>query len=104
MSEQAALQFGIDPVMAAVLGMLSGIGGGILRDILAGEVPTILRADLYAVAALAAGGIVSLGQVVDAPSHGTMLLGAATCIFLRMMAIYRGWHVPAARSRADGNP
>ena len=51
---QKALHYGIDPVMAAALGMVSGIGGGIMRDVLAGEVPIVLRADLYALAALAA--------------------------------------------------
>src|SRR3954447_817624 len=55
---QKALQYGINPVMAAVLGMVSGIGGGMMRDLLAGDVPTVLRADLYALAALAAAGIV----------------------------------------------
>ena len=100
---QKALQHGIDPVMAAALGMVSGIGGGIMRDILAGDVPTVLRADLYALAALAAAGIVSLGQVLGARPLYPMLLGAAACVFLRMMAIYRGWRVPVAHWRADGN-
>ena len=98
---QKALQHGIDPVMAAVLGMVSGIGGGIMRDVLAGDVPTVLRADLYALAALAAAGIVSLGRVLDAGPLPPMLLGAAACVFLRMMAIHRGWRVPVARWRAD---
>ena len=100
---QKALSHGIDPVMAAVLGMVSGIGGGILRDILAGDVPTVLRADLYALAALAGAGIVSLGRVLDARPLYPMLLGATACVFLRMMAIYRGWRVPVAEWRADGN-
>jgi uncharacterized membrane protein YeiH len=39
--------------MAAVLGMISGIGGGMVRDVLTAQVPTVLRADIYAVAALA---------------------------------------------------
>ncbi len=100
---QKALHYGIDPVMAAVLGMVSGIGGGIMRDVLAGDVPTVLRADLYAVAALAAAGIVSLGQVLDVRPLYPMLLGAAACVFLRLMAIYRGWRVPVAPWRADGS-
>ncbi len=98
---QKALHYGINPVMAAVLGMVSGIGGGILRDVLAGDVPTVLRADLYALAALAAAGIVSLGQMLGAPPLYPMLLGAAACIFLRIMAIYRGWRVPVANWRPD---
>lgn len=93
---QKAIQYRIDPVMAAVLGMVSGIGGGMMRDVLAGDVPTVLRADLYALAALAAAGIVALGQTVGAPSAYTMLLGAGACVFMRMMAIYRGWRLPVA--------
>jgi uncharacterized membrane protein YeiH len=94
---QKALDHGIDPVMAAVLGMVSGIGGGMMRDVLAGDVPTVLRADLYALAALAAAGIVSFGHVLGGPPLYPTLLGAAACVFLRMMAIYRGWRVPVAR-------
>lgn len=52
---QKALAAGLNPAMAAVMGMLSGIGGGILRDILVNETPSVLRADLYAVAGLSAG-------------------------------------------------
>ena len=42
---QKAFTFGLNPVMAALLGMLTGIGGGMLRDVLLAEVPTVLRAD-----------------------------------------------------------
>lgn len=98
---QKSLHHGIDPVMSAVLGMVSGIGGGIMRDVLAGEVPSVLRSDLYALAALAAAGPVCLGHVLGAPPLPAMLLGAAACLFLRLMALYRGWRVPAARWTED---
>lgn len=98
---QKALAYGIDPVMAAVLGMVSGIGGGMVRDVLAGEVPFVLRTDLYAVAALAAGAIVALGSVLGAPPAWTMLLGAAFCIFLRVMALFHGWRAPVSRWSGD---
>ena len=91
---QKALAYGIDPVMAAVLGMISGIGGGMVRDVLAGEVPFVLRTDLYAVAALAAGAIVALGSALGAPPAWAMLLGASFCIFLRIMALFHGWRAP----------
>ena len=94
---QKAISYGINPVMAAVLGMISGIGGGMTRDVLARQVPFVLREDLYAIAALAAGGIVSAGSVLGLPPLGPMLFGAAVCIFLRMMAIFFDWHVPSAR-------
>jgi uncharacterized membrane protein YeiH len=48
---QKALAYGLHPVMAALLGVLTGIGGGMTRDVLLAEIPTVLRADLYAVAA-----------------------------------------------------
>jgi uncharacterized membrane protein YeiH len=98
---QKALAYGIDPVMAAVLGMISGIGGGMVRDVLAGEVPFVLRTDLYAVAALATGTIVTLGNVLGAPPAWAMLLGAAFCIFLRIMALFHGWRAPLSRWSGD---
>jgi uncharacterized membrane protein YeiH len=52
---------------------------------------------LYAIAALAAGAIVSIGNVLGLAPLGPMLLGAAVCIFLRMMAIFFGWRAPIAR-------
>lgn len=98
---QKALSYGINPVMAAALGMLSGIGGGMVRDVLAREVPFVLKADLYALAALAAGGIVALGDAIGSDPPYPMLAGFAVCIFLRLMAIYRGWQAPAARWTND---
>ena len=98
---EKALAHGVQPGMAAVLGMISGIGGGMVRDVLAREVPAVLRADIYALAALAAAGIVALGHVLGVPPLYSMSLGAAVCIVLRMMAIYRGWRAPVARWGAD---
>ena len=76
---EKALAAGLNPLMAAALGMLTGIGGGILRDILLAQVPLVLRADLYAVAALAGAVIVSLGSMLDLPSTMTAVTGAALC-------------------------
>jgi uncharacterized membrane protein YeiH len=93
---QKALTAGLNPAMAALMGMLTGIGGGMLRDVLVNETPTVLRADLYAVAALAAGVVVVVGHVLDFPSFAVMIVGALLCFWLRVMAILRGWHLPLA--------
>ena len=98
---QKAVDHGINPLMAAILGMMTGIGGGMARDVLAGEVPFVLRADLYALAALAGGAIVSVGTIMGVKPTYPMLLGAAVCIFLRLMAIYYHWRAPVARRRDD---
>jgi uncharacterized membrane protein YeiH len=47
-----ALDFGVGPAQAILLGAITGIGGGILRDVLLREIPTVLRHDLYAIPAL----------------------------------------------------
>jgi uncharacterized membrane protein YeiH len=94
---QKALAYGLSPVMAAVLGMITCIGGGVARDLLTLQVPMVLRAELYAVAALAGAGSVSLGFWLGLPAQPVSLVGAALCLFLRLMSIYRGWRLPIAR-------
>src|SRR5665213_1127790 len=74
---QKALDHGINPLMAAILGMLTGIGGGMTRDVLAGNIPFVLRADLYAVAALAGGAIVAIGTLLGVQPAYPMLVGGA---------------------------
>lgn len=93
---QKALAHGLNPPMAALLGMLTGVGGGILRDVLVTEIPAVLRADLYAVAALAGAAIVVAGSLFDLPPTASTLAGAAVCFGLRFMAIRHGWHLPRA--------
>ena len=82
--------------MAALLGMLTGIGGGMLRDVLVAQVPTVLRAELYAVAALAGAIVVVVGHVLNFPPTAMAIAGAALCFGIRLIAIWRGWHLPVA--------
>jgi uncharacterized membrane protein YeiH len=96
---EKALAAGLDPVMAAILGMVTCIGGGVARDLLTREVPVVLRAELYAVAALAGAGSVALGSTLGLPHRPVALAGAGLCLFLRLMSIYRGWHLPLAKSK-----
>lgn len=91
---EKALGYGISPFIAAFLGMISGIGGGMTRDVLAGEVPFVLREDLYAIAALAAGFVVSLGYLAGIAQIWSMLFGVALCVLMRIMAIFFGWRAP----------
>lgn len=95
---QKALAYGLHPVMAAILGVITCIGGGVARDLLTLQVPTVLRTELYAVAALAGAGSMSLGLTLGLPSFPVALFGAGLCLFLRLMSIYRGWRLPSARA------
>jgi uncharacterized membrane protein YeiH len=95
---EKALVYGLNPVMAALLGMLTGIGGGLLRDVLANEIPVVLRADLYALAALAGSTVVVAGHQLNISPFATTTAGGLLCFGLRFFAIRHGWHLPSARS------
>lgn len=97
---QKALTFGLSPLMAALLGMLTGVGGGMTRDLLLTEIPQVLRSDLYAVAALAGASVVVGGHLLGFPYGASALVGGVLCFGLRFMAIRYGWHLPVARLSA----
>lgn len=94
-----ALAFGLSPFAATLLGIMSGIGGGIARDLLVARTPVVLQpTEIYAVAALAGGGIVAIAHALDLPQAPAMVVGASLCFGLRFMAIRRGWRLPVART------
>ncbi|TAM85743.1 MAG: trimeric intracellular cation channel family protein [Candidimonas sp.] len=103
---EKALVFNISPAMAAILGMLTGVGGGMLRDMLVTEIPVVLRADLYALAAFAGAAVVVGGHLSGVPPVISTAVGGVLCFALRFMAIRRGWHLPLAklsRGQPDGS-
>ena len=91
-----ALAYDVNPVSAAVLGMLTGIGGGIARDVLVSEVPTVLRAELYALTALAGATVVVGGHLMQWSPGPVATVGAVVCFGLRYMGIRHGWRLPLA--------
>ncbi|HEY6293350.1 MAG TPA: trimeric intracellular cation channel family protein [Terriglobia bacterium] len=92
-----ALAFHAGPVAAMLLGMLTGIGGGMVRDIFVMEIPTVLRTELYAVAALLGAAVVVVGRTLHVPTSAAAIGGAILCFGLRFMAMRRGWQLPIAR-------
>jgi uncharacterized membrane protein YeiH len=92
-----ALAFHAGPVAATLLGMLTGVGGGMMRDVLVREIPTILRTELYAVAALIGAAVVVLGRMLHLPSSAAAVAGAVLCFGLRFIAMRRGWQLPIAK-------
>lgn len=94
---QKSLDYGLNPVMAMSLGMLTGIGGGMARDMLLAEIPTVLRSELYAVAALAGAGVVVAGHMLRLPTVPIAIAGVLLCFGLRVMALRHGWQLPVAK-------
>src|SRR2546425_9191514 len=91
-----ALATGLSPVPAALLGMLTGIGGGALRDILAAEVPLVLRSEIYAVASLLGAIIVAVANQAQTLGLPAEILAASATFALRMVSVWRGWKIPIA--------
>lgn len=67
------------------------------RDILVAAIPTVLRTELYAVAALLGAAVVVVGHVLGLPPTEVTIAGAVLCFALRVLAIRRGWHLPTAK-------
>lgn len=91
-----ALEFKLNPLLATMMGGITGVGGGTIRDLLIGQVPKVLRSDVYAAAALfgAAITIICLRLRVNAmAASGGGILG---CFVLRMLAVYYHWNLPGA--------
>ena len=99
-----ALAFHAGPVAATLLGMLTGIGGGMVRDVLVREIPTVLRTELYAVAALVGAAVVVIGSMLHVPSSAAAAAGAILCFGLRFMAMRHGWQLPIARPPEESSP
>lgn len=96
-----SLAYGLNPVMATLMGMLTGIGGGMARDLLLAQVPMVLRGDLYAVAALAGAAVVVVANVLQLPNEAAVLAGAALCFALRVLAIRNRWQLPVANAPVE---
>ncbi|RKR90933.1 putative membrane protein YeiH [Micromonospora pisi] len=91
-----ALDADVPPVGAVLIGMLSGIGGGLGRDLLTGEIPVMLRREIYALAALA-GAIVVVSLGFAGVTGPLPLVGAMVLVFgLRLVALRRRWSAPVA--------
>jgi len=89
-----ALEFGINPLLAIMMGAVTGAGGGTLRDVLLAQVPGVLNSDVYAAAALAGGVVMVVGLRSRMPRSVAMSLGGVVCFLVRMVAAWRHWNLP----------
>ena len=96
-----ALAFGLPPVPAMLMGVITGCVGGIIRDVLAGRPSILMRPELYVTAAALTAGLCALGQVSALPRELVWPLAALAGFALRGAAIGWGLHLPAYR-RAEG--
>ena len=84
-----ALADNAGPGASILLGMLTGIGGGIVRDLLVREIPTVLQTELYAVAALIGATVMVIGRALHFPLSSAAVALAVLCFVVRYLAIRR---------------
>lgn len=92
-----ALQFGVEPMPAVVMGVITACAGGIIRDMLAGEPSIILRPELYVTAAALSAGLFVILDLVQIPTPAAAALAALAGFMLRGLAIRYNVALPAYR-------
>ncbi|MBL0748136.1 trimeric intracellular cation channel family protein [Nocardioides baculatus] len=96
-----AVDYGLEPLPAALLGMVTGIGGGMIRDVLAGSVPVIFEGVLYATPALMGAAVAVLLNRTELPLVVVAAAGFSTCLGFRLLAMVRGWRAPLPKGPAN---
>ena len=93
-----ALRAGVPAVTAGLIGVITGIGGGVLRDVLRGEIPMVLRREIYALAAVVGAAVVVAGDALGLPPLPVALTGAVLVAAIRVLALWRRWNAPVPRA------
>lgn len=91
---EKALLYKMHPFIAILLGTVTAVGGGTIRDIFLARVPLVLRSDIYATAAMAGAAVMILGRKLKMPPTWAALLGGVVCFGLRMVSLWRHWNLP----------
>lgn len=94
-----ALGFDYNNEVAILLGMITAVGGGVLRDVLLNRIPVVFEKEIYASAALAGAGIVVIGNHFSWPSEWVVPAGFLVCFVLRLLALAYHWELPSFRDR-----
>ena len=95
-----ALEVGDAGPVAVVTGVLTGVGGGVVRDLLAGRTPLVMRGEIYATAALAGVVVfVCLDELTAVTEPISAAIGMAMILGLRGLGISRGWSLPPIERR-----
>ena len=89
-----ALDYNIHPFLAVLMGGITGVGGGTIRDVLLARIPSVLRSDVYAAAGLAGAITMVLALKLKLRPAIATTLGIVVCFTLRMVAVHQHWNLP----------
>jgi uncharacterized membrane protein YeiH len=91
---EKALLYKMHPFIAILLGTVTAVGGGTVRDLFLARVPLVLRSDIYATAAMAGAAVMILSRKLKVPPMWSALLGGVVCFTLRVVSLWRHWNLP----------
>ena len=99
-----AIDFGLGPAQAVILGTITGVGGGTLRDVLIRQIPSVLRSELYAIPAMVGATIVVVASLLGASGPATAIGAAAVCFGIRMLGVRFGLNAPTPPAAPEPGP
>jgi uncharacterized membrane protein YeiH len=91
---ERALEFAIPPFIAPLLGTITAVGGGVVRDVLLTHIPAVLRVDIYASAALAGAVALVIARQCRLGRIPAAWAGFTVCFSLRLVSVALHWHLP----------
>ena len=99
MGTRIALDAEAGPLVSIMLGVMTAVAGGMIRDIVCNEIPLVLSRDIYATAAFATGVVVVAADYFGAPEHFTLVLATVVGFSIRGLAVTFHWQLPPPRVR-----
>lgn len=91
---EKALDYNLNVFIAALLGTVTAVGGGTVRDIFLAQVPRVLNVDIYATAALAGATVLIICRKIRVPPVWAAVAGGSVCFLLRVVAVWQHWNLP----------
>ncbi|NNN16588.1 MAG: hypothetical protein HKL82_12145 [Acidimicrobiaceae bacterium] len=87
---EMTLSFHLNPLPSILLGVITGAGGGIIRDVLVAKLPRVLQVEIYASAALVGAAVAVLGHVLGVAATISSVAGVLVCFVIRVLSVSRG--------------
>lgn len=91
---ELAIRRGCNPIVVVMLGTITAVGGGVVRDVLLGRIPVVLSESVYAGAAIVGIVVMLLCRRLRAGPVVSMAVGAAACVAVRLLAVVLDWSLP----------
>jgi uncharacterized membrane protein YeiH len=101
MGLQKALAYGASPFVAIVLGTMTGVFGGLIRDVICREIPLVLKGELYATTCIMGGAVYVTAVALDLNNDICMAAGLSTTLIVRLLAMKWHWHLPVFAPHSD---